>query len=382
MLPADRDSQLRRVYLRLGLQNGWLVGVALALGAWAPDAVSLIANPVRLVLPSLLLGCLALVLLGGLAGWLAAWLRRAYAGGLVWAMIAVLMTWTIGRLPYEGRSLVAWLADRRFWGLAVYAFDDAALIRLVMSGFFIVLLLTILGLFQDYRLEGLSIEADGRGRLEGRARLLLLFPLPLVVGVGLIADHLVNSPLRIPPRLVHQAIRTGRTYPGNLFELSLQQGLNYNAIAGVREQMSAHYSLSVGEVNLGAADTVFVVAIFDNGAWIHCRVVAEQLFNCSDARPPFLQGFSSLLTTGRIPEDCPACYVRVSDEQREWFLARLGRFADSPRITRLAQQGSYVLMQAESSGSGYAVECLFNGASPVRLERCQEAHAANSALLE
>jgi hypothetical protein len=369
---------MRRLSLRLGLRNGLLIGLALALGAWAPDAVSLIASPVRLVLPSLLLGCLGLVLLGGLAGWLATWLRRAYASGLVWAVTAVLMTWTIGHLPYEGRSLMAWLADRRFWGLAVYPFDDAALIGLVMAGFFVMLLLTILGLLQDYRLEGLRLEVNADGRLTGRAWFGLLLPLPLVIGVGLIADHLVNGPLRIPPRLVHEVIRTGRTYSGNLFALSLERGVNYNAISGVRDQMSADYTLGIGEVNLGAADTVFVVADFDNDAWIYCRVVAEQLSNCFDARPPYQQGFLSLLTTGQILEDCPACYIRVSDEQRDWLLARIGNFVDSPRIARLAQQGSYVLMRAESPGSDYAVECLFNGLSPVRLEHCQEVRAANS----
>lgn len=40
--------------------------------------------------------------------------------------------------------------------------------------------------------------------------------------------------------------------------------------------MSAHYSLTIGEVELGAANTIFVVADFDNGAWINCRVVSDQ----------------------------------------------------------------------------------------------------------
>ena len=377
MLPADHDARMRRLSLRLGLRNGLLIGLALALGAWTPDAISLITAPVQLVWPSLLLGCLTLLLLGALGGWLTAWLRKVYAGGLVWAVTAVLMSWTISHLPYEGRSLTVWLADRRFWGLPVYPFDDAALIRLVMAAFFIVLLLAILGLLQDYRLEGLRLELNADGRLTGRVWFSLLLPLPLVFGVGLIADHQINSPLRVAPRLVHEVIRTGRTYSGDLFALSLERGVNYNAISGVRDQMSDNYWLSIGQVNLAAANTIFVVAHFDNEAWINCRVVSGQLSNCSDARPPYQQGFSSLLTTGQMPEDCPACYIRVSDEQGDWFLARLGRFVDSPRITRLAQWGSYVLMEAESPDSGYAVECFFSGTSPVRLEHCQEVQGAN-----
>jgi hypothetical protein len=373
VLPPDHDVQTRRLFLRLGLRNGLLIGLALALGAWASDAISLSTSHVQLLYPSLLLGCLALLLLGGLGGWLAAWLGRAFAGGLVWLLVAGLMIWTIGHLPYEGRSLTVWLADRRFWGLPIYPFSSPAQSCLMMAGFFVVLLLTILGLLQDYRLEGISPGINTGGRLDGRAWFLLLLPLPLVLGVGLIADNLVNSPLRVAPQLVHEAIRTGRTYPGDLFELSLERGVNYNAISGVRDQMSAHYSLSIGEVELGAANTIFVVAHFDNGAWVNCRVVANQLSFCYDASLPYHRGFSALLTTGETPEDCPRCAVKVNDEQRAWLLAQSENFADSPRITRLAQWGSYVLMRAESPGSDYAVECLFNGTSLVRLERCQEA---------
>ena len=137
--------------------------------------------------------------------------------------------------------------------------------------------------------------------------------------------------------------------------------------------MSENYSLLIGEVNLGVANTIFVVAHFDNGAWINCRVVADQLSFCYNASPPYRQGFSALLTTGETPEDCQKCTVKINDEQRAWLLARSENFAGSPRLTRLAQWGSYVLMRAESPDGDYAVECLFNSISPVRLDHCREA---------
>jgi hypothetical protein len=348
-----------------------LIGLALALGAWAPDAILLSTSHVRLVYPSLFLGCLVLLLLGGLGGWLVAWSGSAFAGGLIWLLVAGLMTLVIGHLPYEGCSLTVWLTDRRSWGLPIYPFSAAAQMGMVFAGFFIVLLLVILGLLQNYRLEGTGSEMDASGRMSARAWFLLVFPLPLVLVVGLIANTLV-SPLHVAPQLVHEAIRIGRTYPGDLFELSLERGVNYNAISGVRDLMSASYSLSIGSIDLGVADTIFVVADFDNGAWINCRVISDQLSFCYDASPPYYQGFPSLLTTGETPEDCPRCTISVSDEQRAWLLARGENFAGSPLLTRLAQWGSYVLMRAESPGGDYAVECVFNGISPVRLERCRE----------
>jgi hypothetical protein len=373
MHPPDHDLQLRRLSLKLGLRNGLLIGLALALGAWTPETIALSTARVRTVYPPLLLGLLALLLSGGLAGWLAAWRGSAAWGGLVWFLSAGFMTWAIGHLPYEGSNLIAWLADRRFWGLSIYPFSSAAQARLMMTGFFVVLLLSILGLLQGYRLEGVASETDADGHVGMRAWFLLVLPLPLVFGAGLIADNLINSPLRVAPQLVHKAIRTGRTYPGDLFELSLAHGVNYNAIAGVRDQMSAGYSLNLGQIDLGAANSIVVVAHFDNGAWINCRVTADQLFHCYDASPPYRQGFPSLLATGETPQDCRACTVKVSDEQRAWLLERGENLAGLPHVTRLAQWGSYVWMRAEPPTKDYAVDCLFHGISPLTLDHCQEA---------
>jgi hypothetical protein len=378
MLPSGEKTGSRRLLLGLGLRNGLLIGLALALGALGPHALVLREVPVRLVYPPLILGGLLLLLLGGLGGGLAAWFGHTLASGLTWVGVAILMAMAISHIPYEITNLTAWLADRRFWGLALYPFDDTARYHLWLSGFFIVLLLGILGLLQDYRLENLRADVDAKGRPTARGWLMLALPLPLVLAVGLIADNIINSPLRAAPRLVHEAIHTGRTYPGDLFELSLERGVNYNAIAGVREQMSAHYTLLVGEMDLDAAQTVFVVAYFDNGAWINCRVVAGTLSHCYDASPPYLQGFPALLTSGEMPQDCLACKFRVSDELRAWMSSRREYFGGTPQVTRLAQWGSYVLMRAQSPVGDYAIECRFHGISPVELEDCWEVEGSST----
>ncbi len=372
---TDREIELRRLGLKLGLQNGLLVGLALALGAWAPDAILLSTSHVRLVYPSLILGLVSLLLLGGLFGWVTAWVGRTWAGALVWLLGAGLMMLVLGHLPYEGRTWVQWLADRRSWGLPVYRFDEAAGQAMMVAGFFVLFLLGVLGLVQGFRMEGIAGETTEDGRLGGRAWFLMLLPLPFVAAVGLIADGRINKPTRTAPLLVHEAIRTGRTYEGDLFALSQESGVNYNAIASVRDQMSQEYSLSIGSVD---QDTVFVVADFDNGAWINCRVLADNLSFCYDASLPYTRGFSALLTSGQTPEDCPACYIRVGDDLRDWLLARSDAFAGSPRVSRLAQWGSYVVMSAESPAGDYALECRFQGMSPVALETCRVARGADA----
>lgn len=372
MPDPEEEVQEQRLRTRLGLLNGLLIGLALALGVWALDAIFLITGPVRLSSTSLLLGGLALVFLGGLGGWLAARVGRGWFSGLVWIVIAVCMVWVIGHVPYEGRNLMVWLADRRAWGLPVYPFGDAAQAGMWLSGFFVVLVLGLLGLLQPYRLEGIAGETDAGGRLGARGWFMLFLPLPLVLAVGFMTDSMMTRPLRVAPQLVHEVIRTGRTYDGDLFALSLEKGINYNAIAGLQDKMSEDYTLSLASIDLGVADTVYVTADFDNYTWIYCRVVMEQVSYCYDASLPYFQGLPALLTSGQLPEDCPQCYFRTDEEQREWLRARGERLGDSPQVGRLAQWGSYVLIQVESSASDYVMQCLFEGVSPVRLERCWE----------
>lgn len=372
MAVANSDALRRRLDLRLGLLNGLLIGLALALGVWASDAIFLGISHLYLAYPSLLAGSLALGALGGLGGWLAAWTGHAWASTLIWLIAGSLMTLVIGHVPYEGRTLTLWLADHRSWGLPIYPFSQAAATAMVLAGFFILLLLGVLGLLQPHRLEGLAAETDGQGRLRERGRFLLLVPLPLVAVVGLLGDNIVNRPLRVAPQLVHEAIRTGRTYSGSLFDLSLKTGLNYNAISAIRDQMSEKYTLSLGALDLSAADTVLVVAEFDNGAWILCRVVAEQVSFCYDATLPYTQGFSAFLTSGQTAQDCPRCAFTMGEQVRTWLQARQELWHGSPHVTPLARWGSHVLVRAETPGGEYAVECLFQGFEPVHLEECRE----------
>jgi hypothetical protein len=354
--------------LKLGLGYGLLIGFALALGAWALEIVSLAGLPVRLRYLPLLPGLLALLVLGGLAGLLTARSRSSIGGLIIWAVAAFLMNWVIGHTPYEGYNFAVWLADRRFWGLPVRPFQEGAEARLWLSSFFIVLLLAIMGLLQDYRLEGFGRRLSARGRLETGAWITLLLPLPLVVAAGLVADNFVNRPLRAAPQVVHQAIGTSLAYSGDLFQLSLAEGLNYNALAGFQDDMSASYQLSIGEIDL-PAQTVFVVSHFDNGFWMNCRVAGTALTFCYDASQPYVEGFSTLLTTGEQPEDCPACRFRVTDELKAW-LQEHSTNLQQPEITRVGQWGNYVLMRAQAPDAGSAIACRFRGTSPIYLEAC------------
>ena len=241
---------------------------------------------------------------------------------------------------------------------------------LVFAGFLIYLLVTFLAILQDTRLEGIRSALSNKNRLSGGAAIRLLLPLPFVVLAGFVTRDFIESadPAGVMP-LIHEAIQTGRTYQGDLFELSRERGLNYSAINGVRHQMSANYKLSLGEVDDGMS-TTFVVAHFDNGAWINCRVLNDQLNFCYDASLPYVVGLSSLITGDPLGDDCRGCLPNVNDEIAGWLRQQGGQFNGPPQITRLSQRGSHVLMRAESPDGAAAVECWFEGNTRVQLVDC------------
>jgi hypothetical protein len=240
---------------------------------------------------------------------------------------------------------------------------------MLLAGFFVALGLILPGLLQDYRLEGVR-SAFNRGRPTLRAVALLLLPLPIVAAAGLAADNNISQPLRVAPLLVDEAFTTARSYTGDLAALGRETGVNYSAVGGVLDLIGdAGYTLMLGDADLGVAQTVFVVAHFDNGAWVNCRILANQLSHCYDAGLPYSLGLAAALS-GAGTLDCRGCTVQMSGDTRARLL-ELGRgFTDTPSFTRMAQWGGQVLMRATDLASGYAVDCWFEGLGPVTITSC------------
>jgi hypothetical protein len=371
---VDESSEQAILHQRLGLLNGALIGLALAVGLWGQQVWALSRLPIELPYASVLLGSGALMLLYSVTGWLTARLRQAAVTVLLWLGAAVLSTFIIGYQPSFGRTLAVWLLDRRFWGLPVYPLaveSNWIALGMVLAGFFIILLLSVLSLFQEYRLENVQRELRDNRRLSVSSWRTLLMPLPLVVLAGLITNSIIGTAAWRAVPLVEQAIQVNLTHEGDLFQLGLQEGSNYAALQGVREQLTDQYTLAIAEINPAAVTTI-VVAHFDNGAWVNCRVVNDQLSFCYDAAPPYRVGFASLLTGTAVPADCIGCLPVVNDQWQNWLAARRDRLGGEPRISREAQWGSHVLMRATSANGDYLVDCLFEGTGPVRLLHCSE----------
>lgn len=359
---------------RLGLLNGLLIGLTLALGVWGPSLLALAPLPTEWLSASILVGAVGVIAVSGVAGWWAARWSSALGGGLLWLAAGLAMVWLIGHQPYEIENLVIGLADGRFRGQVIYSFTSAARARLAIAGFFILLVLVMLGFLQQIRLESLAPELE-QHPLSAAGWLKLLLPLPIVLATGVVADSSVQRPVRHALPMVHEVIQTGRSYPGDLYQLSEERGINYNAIASLRQEgrLEGRYRLSVAQADLSATQPVIVTAYFDNGTWFNCRVMTDptirQVTYCYDASPPYLEGLAWLLA-GNPPETCKGCVLHVDPQQRQW-LADIGQLWEVPPvITRVAQKGTHVLMRAVAPQRHEAILCLFSGLSPIVVQRC------------
>lgn len=378
LLNNTNNDSGQAAYRRVGLWNGLLIGMALVIGAWGILIISLIKVPVTMLYGSLVVAGILIVFLCGFAGWLSARIARAWSTILIWLATSFLCVTVMAFQSSWIRTFIIWLTDLGFWGRTIFPATrfpsfNLTFVALALAGFLIYLLVTVLAILQDGRLEGIQSALNNKGRLSGAAAVRLLLPLPFIALAGFITRDFMESadPAGVIP-LVHEAIQTGRTYQGNLFELSLKEGLNYNAIEGVRDQMSANYELSLGEVD-DSMSTTFVVAHFDNGTWINCRVLNGQLNFCYDASLPYTAGLSSLITGESLADDCSGCLPSINDDLANWLSRQGERFNGAPRITRISQRGSHVLMRAESPDGAAAVECWFEGNLRVRLVECMSA---------
>jgi hypothetical protein len=358
-------------YRYLSLINGLLMGAALALGIWLPSTLRLLSVPVSYSYASVIAGVVLLAAIGTLAGWLSGRWRKVGPVFLVWLAAAAIMSLVVGYLSYQLRSLVSWILDMRFWGRAVYSSYTGTIFALLIAGFFIFLALAILALLQPYRLEGLENERETRGGLTGTGWRLLLWPVPVLFAVGVLTGNMYSNPAG-PIQEVHQAIEAVRSYEGDLIELERTSGIKVTALNPVRDQLQGEYTLQLGESSEETASTI-VVAHFDSGAWINCRLIAGQLNFCYDASPPYTIGLASLISGDEPPEEeCRACVPRASAEVESWLTARRDELGPDPVISYVEQQGRYVLMRAEARDGDMLITCWFEGLSPVALESCQE----------
>lgn len=367
------EDNKRWIYRRLALLNGLFIGLALAAGAWGPEAIRVIRLPFQHYMPTLALGMGLVVVLSTFVGWLTGRFANTALAVILWLAIGAITILTMGYLGYYGRTLVVWLADSRFWGRDIYPYTvtDGTVLGLMFGGLLLFLVLGALALLQSYRLENLASNLGDKKRLDARTWVGLSWPMIMIVLTAYFTKNSMFDPAATAATAINDAVRTVQTYDGDLTQLGQTTGVNYDALGSVRDQLGGRYTLNIAEID-PANSTVMVTLNFEDGGWIYCRIISDQLSYCYDASPPYTTGLQSLLTGVPVPEDCRSCEPQFEDEALRGQVLALGQsLGDSVTLERVAQLGSHVLMRA-TGANGRAVECWYEGVARTYLTSCTE----------
>lgn len=373
----NADLHTMAGYRRLGVLNGVLIGLVIAVSYWLPKILELYRLPIWVSYAGPIGSALTIILLCTLTSWLTARMSRIIFTFVLWLITAVLVTMSLGFMPNLAHNWSIWFLDDRFANLPIMNVPNLnEWWSFAVAGYLLIIAILALAVLQDFRLEKAFGELSDNKRLTIRAFMVLFIPsLLTAVCVYMMPDFLGSAP-RHALRMTHQGISEGRQIEGDLFAVSLETGFNYSALNGVIDQIDGEYQLMLGEIDeLGS--TIVIVANFESGAWINCRVNADYLFAkyfsfCYEAQRPYTIGFSSLITGEPLPENCFGCLPAVDAEWQSWLEERVTLLGDDVTFARIAQQGRFVLAQARSSDGDYAFDCMFEGLEDVSLLYCTE----------
>ncbi|MEZ4594063.1 MAG: hypothetical protein R3D55_23420 [Chloroflexota bacterium] len=375
-LPQEVDHEKSATFHWLGLVQGLLIGLAIALGFWLPKLVVWGSLPVWFPYGGVIVSSIAVLLLGGVTGWLTSYISRPLLVVPVWLGTAVLICLSLGILPPIGQNWAVWLADDRFASLPVVQSPDHLFWwSFLIAGFLLLALLPLMAILQNSNLVRAHEELVNGRRLNSRAAFSLLLPALFAGLLGAFFPDLTTSAPREALVITDQAIQRVRNFDGELFQLSLDTGFNYNALDGVRDQLDGPYTLLVNEV-VDEWSSAMVTAHFESGAWVNCRVNITQqhatYFSfCFDASIPFTDGMNHLLYNNVPEESCRRCEVSADATWRSWLQERASLFDSPPVWARVAQYGRFVIIEAPTNQNSN-ISCQLEGSEVITLMACEE----------
>ncbi len=375
-LPQEVDHETLPSFRRLGVVQGLLIGLAIAVGFWLPKMWIMARLPVWFPYGGAILSGFAVLLLASFAGWLSSTVRRPLFALLVWLGTAVLICVSLGMLPPIGQNWAVWLADDRFSGLTIVQSPDHLFWwSFVIAGFLMVALLPLMAILQNTNLVSVHQEVVNGHRFNKQVVFRLLLPALLAGFIGALFPDLTTSAPHEALVITNQAIQRVRDYDDELFQLSLDTGFNYNALNGVRDQLDGPYTLLVNEV-VDSWSSAMITAHFDSGAWVNCRVNITQqdatYFSfCFDAAIPFTDGMNHLLYDNVPADSCRRCEVTAAATWQTWLQERAALFEAPPAWERVAQHGRFVIIEADTSQNSQ-ISCQLEGSEQVQLISCEE----------
>ena len=231
---------IQREKQRLGLVYGILAGTGFALTAWGLDAIQLAQANAYLPWGKFVVGWLASMILGGLAGWISARLDNSLVAVLVWIATGFTLAMGIGWLAYQGVvHLYDWF-DPDIASYLDYSLNPAIEIRTGIAAVASGLIGVAVSIFQLNRLDSAIASAYPLQRLLNLSGGVLVFAV-----AGLISNGLIQSKLSEPVVQIDTALKYAVEHRGQTLEIHEARQHGQTALRALGDLQYQHYRLVV-----------------------------------------------------------------------------------------------------------------------------------------
>ncbi len=370
-----RERETRKLLISAGTVYGILFGLGFALFTWGYDGALLASNAADAAWTKLALGLPLTIIIGGLAGRIAASIPLTSVSVLLWAAVGWLFGVIAGHIPFDGGNLAAWLSDRRLWGAPILAYGHAAAVRTTLVVLINIAIGAAVGAVEGTAIQWAWDWATPEGKISRGSLVVLLVSLPMALFMAMPADGFIDKPLRAPQQrvghVIHLAV-TGAPVP-EIWASS------YRSIEPFRESLSAQYvTYFVGFSSYSETwYSAYVDAVFDNGLTLRCVTVGKQVVYCQDLSQKLAGWMDDLVRAGLYDErpwlDEQTQHLAVDDIVLAWLADHQAQLGETYQLSRAGQRGGWLFMSARFD-SGFEMVCRFRGTSPVTVDQCIEEH--------
>jgi len=363
-IPLINDPAIHRRFIRkAGALYGAIVALGFALFFWLPDALVLRGAHYEGWWVKLVLGLLVVIPMCVAIGWLAASMRWAGLGLLVWMAGGSLLAWIGGHIQFEGVSWLARLTDIYPSERVMYPFSESAAAFTGISmavGAGVGLFVGAIGLVAVERAWEASTAHHG---FSLKSIVMLALCLPVLLVLGLLADFQINASTRSAIAGVQQLIETVRDPNADLVRAKL------GPMARYRADLSPNYTLYWNTAN----DELTRYAIdvqFDSGLLLRCPSMFDNAYLCSDLSQRLHDWMTALTTV----EDwtCTSCGLEIDAAVRQWLNATVPTLGQLESVALLKHHGGWLYMRALFD-NGRKIDCRFTGSQPI-VDLCAEAN--------
>lgn len=349
---AGAQRRILRARSNKGLLYGGLVGLLVSLALWGYD--SLVLSGISADLPALkfLAGALLLVLIGCLAGWLTGRSNQIWQAAVIWLFVGLSAALIALRMPFEGVSYLIGLLEPDFRGMDIYPYVSLERVSPLTITILLGLVTTALGVM-------LRIALDQA--MNGSKRMLWLAAV-LFLPLGLLADYLINEPLRQPLIIVDQQIKSEIASQTTASAQDETEELDFLVREALGEQFENPNRLVRG---VYTKDEVSVYLDFDS-VWGYCTVAGQVAEACGTSLNRYVRPFVCVLAGG-AEEECKIRLVPGSEESLESLRAQA--IGADVQFSVLSQRGTVINLEVIVDQNQHTL-CRLRDVQQVLFERC------------